>query len=597
MNHADPAVSCSGLVRSFHDTGLLSWGDVHTAQQCAYLYDERDERVVLALAMTVRALRAGSVCLELESAADWTFASEEQALDIPEGLWPAAPAWLAAVQASPMVTLGREGASGRVLRLVEGLLYLERYWQEEVTVSQQLRRRRGVGRRVDLGRVRSELTALFGTDLTDDRQCLAAAMSILSPVTVIAGGPGTGKTTTIARILALLRHASTDQPRIALAAPTGKAAARVEESLKLSLSMLPAEYRSAVAGTRATTLHRLLGWTPDARNRFVHDQDNPLAHDVVIVDEASMVSLTMMSRLLSALRPEATLILVGDPDQLAPVEAGAVLADVVSTPQPVNKALATALATVGLPSSGPVVRLTKNWRFDGAIGEFAEAVREGFEDRAVELARSGLDGISLVPAPSGDLHRLVVGAGTNLVHAAREGRVLDALDALDEHRLLCAHRHGPFGVAWWSRQVEAWLAEAIPGFASEGEWYPGRPLLVTLNSPDLGLYNGDTGVVAITDGQVRAHFGRGAHIRSLSPFLMEAAQTVHAMTVHKAQGSQFTRVSLILPPPESPLLTRELLYTAVTRATDEVSLIGSEESVRLAVRRPARRASGLRHRL
>lgn len=597
MNHADPAVGSSGLLRSFHETGLLSWGDVHTAQQCAFLYDETDERVILALALTVRALRAGSVCLALEGAADWTFDYDEQVLEIPTSLWPESKAWLAAVETSPMVALGPQAASGRVLRLVEGLLYLERYWQEELAVSQQLRRRRDVAVQVDVERVRDGLTALFGTDLSDDSQCLAAAMSVLSPVTVIAGGPGTGKTTTIARVLALLRHTSTHQPRVALAAPTGKAAARVEESLNHSLSMLPAEYRSTVAGTRATTLHRLLGWTPDARNRFVHDQGNPLPHDVVIVDEASMVSLTMMSRLLSALRPEASLILVGDPDQLAPVEAGAVLADVVSSPQPENATLATALATFGLPSSGPVVRLTKNWRFDGAIGEFAEAVRGGFADRAVELAGSGGEGISLKPAPSGDLRRQVVIAGTLLVRAAREGRVMDALAALDEHRLLCAHRHGPFGVAWWSRQVEAWLAEAVPGFASEGEWYPGRPLLVTLNSPDLGLYNGDTGVVVITDGQARAHFGRGAHVRSLSPFLMEAAQTVHAMTVHKAQGSQFARVSLILPPPDSPLLTRELLYTAVTRATDEVSLIGSEESLRVAVRRPARRASGLSHRL
>jgi len=183
------------------------------------------------------------------------------------------------------------------------------------------------------------------------------------------------------------------------------------------------------------------------------------------------------------------------------------------------------------------------------------------------------------------------------VTAARQGRVEDALALLEEHRLLCAHRRGPYGVTLWSRQVEEWVAGAMDSFDPTLTWYAGRPLLVTQNSPDLGLYNGDTGVVVNHDGLLRAHFARGRRIHTVSPFLLEGVQTIHAMTVHKAQGSQFDRVTVVLPAPDSPLLTQELLYTAITRARQEVTLIGSEESLGRAVRQRARRASGLRDRL
>lgn len=588
MTHPDPAASSRGLLRSVHETGLLSWGDVHCARQFAALYDETDERVVLAAALAVRALRAGSVCLRVRGIAQEVFEAEE-ATPVPADLWPEPTAWAASLADSPMVTVGdQDGAGRRPLRLVDELLYLERYWQDELVVARELRTRHdGPESLADPGAVAAALAALFPGDSLDDDQRQACLTCVRHPVSVVAGGPGTGKTTTIARILALVQAVSPRPPRVALAAPTGKAAARVEEALGSAVAGLPAEAQVLVGGLRATTLHRLLGWTPQARNRFVHNRGNPLPHDVVILDEASMIPLPLMARLLEALRPEAKLVLVGDPDQLAPVEAGAVLSDIVGA------------EWSGSDRPRPVVRLTRNWRFGGAIGELAAAVRAGDADAAIAVLRGGAPGVLLTADPAGSTLRAdVVATGTALLDAARAGDAAGALTALDRHRLLCAHRRGPYGVAWWSRQVEEWLAEAVPGFAADGQWYPGRPLLVTQNSPELGLSNGDTGVVVPTaDGQPRAWFRRGQGQRSMSVHLLEAVQTVHAMTVHKAQGSQFQRVSLILPPPDSPLLTRELLYTAVTRATDAVTLIGTQEALAEAVRRPARRASGLARRL
>ena len=349
-----------------------------------------------------------------------------------------------------------------------------------------------------------------------------------------------------------------------------------------------------VVDLSAVTLHRLLGWLPSSRGRFRHHADNRLPYDVVVVDEMSMVSLTLMARLLEAVRPDARLVLVGDPDQLSSVEAGAVLADITG-----------ALADPAPGTASPVVRLQRTWRYGGAIEDLARAVRASDPDAAMEVLRRGAEDVVFVetdlsparPAGIEPLAAAVADAGAALRTAAADGDVVAALTALDRHRLLCAHRHGPFGVSRWSTEAERWLAETVPGYGEDGEWYLGRPLLVTVNDYDLNLFNGDTGVVVAAGGGVRAAFGRGSSPMLISPVRLDAVLTTHAMTVHRAQGSQFDVVSFVLPPPESPLLTRELLYTAVTRASRRVQVFGSEEAVRRAVRRPANRASGLRGRL
>ena len=440
-------------------------------------------------------------------------------------------------------------------------------------------------------------------------------MSALSWVTVLAGGPGTGKTTTVARVLALLSDQPGPPPRIGLAAPTGKAAARLGEAIRSASAQLGAEDQQRLGELNASTLHRLLGWRPDSRSRFVHDAGNQLPHDIVVVDEMSMVSLTLMTRLLEAVRPTARLILVGDPDQLSSVEAGAVLADVARAPGPPDERLGEQLVQLGVaPAAEPapvhgVVQLSHTWRYGGSIDALARAIRASDPDQALRGAALGLSRCAVHRDRPGDRPRPFRGRGDERAgrrgpayRSADPGRcpvgdVLGALTALDTHRLLCAHRRGPYGVGRWSREAERWLAEAIPGYAEDGEWYVGRPLLVTANDYEMGLYNGDTGVIVETRDGVRAAFGRGTTPALYAPVRLDAIQTLQAMTVHRAQGSQFEQVSFLVPPPDSPLLTRELLYTAVTRATRHVQVIGAEAAIRRAILRPANRASGLRGRL
>ncbi|MGI8457484.1 MAG: exodeoxyribonuclease V subunit alpha [Propionibacteriaceae bacterium] len=666
----DPAEivwSARGLLATFNRAGVLGPADVHTAVRVGDIAREPDESVRLALALVVRALRTGSVCLDLERAPDTVLegtGGEEVPVDVGDLPWPDPTAWQAACRASPLVGVGPDAVGDRPLRLVAPgdspgapaaggaevpttRLYLERYWQQEETVRTQLRDRRALPPpTVDRERLRAGLDRLFTRDLsacgtgnspdsstgdspdssTDaaglpagvpDQQRLAAAVGVLRWVSVLAGGPGTGKTTTVARLLVLLQE---QQPgvRIALAAPTGKAAARLQEAVRGQArdesAVLSTTEREWLTGLPALTLDRLLGWLPGRRYR--HHADNHLPYDVIVVDETSMVSLTMMSRFLEAVRPQARIVFVGDPDQLSSVEAGAVLADVVNAPVAADHALADAVADVGAPPTGTsVTRLQHTWRFGGTISTLANAIRAGDADAAVAALRHperGRDGepdvvfvetdLALVTAadlPS--LVRATVEAGRAVWDAAHDGDARGAISALDRHRLLCAHRQGPYGVARWSREVERWLARALgidPEQTGREEWYPGRPLMITANDYELQLYNGDTGVVVASPAGPRAVFGRGGELTPpVAPVRLEAVQTLHATTVHKAQGSQFGAVSLLLPPPESPLLTRELLYTAVTRAEKQVFVYGSEGAVRRAVTRPANRATGLRERL
>jgi exodeoxyribonuclease V alpha subunit len=614
------AQTASGLLAVFNRAGVLNPADVHTADVVGRIGRDVDERVRLALALTVRALRNGSVCVDLRSVHTTAFDEAEAAIDISSLPWPELDEWIAACKVSPLVSDGADEPSGRPLRLASGLIYLERYWQQEEVVRVQLQRRFAApAPDIDQSRLAAALPRLFDHEGLApgeaDRQDLAVVVSALGRVSVLAGGPGTGKTTTVARLLALLRDQPGPALRIALAAPTGKAAARLEEAVRAAAAQLEPEDQHRLGDLTASTLHRLLGWLPSNRSRFRNDATNQLPHDVVIVDEMSMVSLTLMARLLEAVRPSARLVLVGDPDQLSSVEAGAVLADIARAPGTPDADLGQRLVELGLitdPETAPVhgvVQLTHTWRFGGAIDALARAIRAADADAAVAVLRAGASDvqfreIDLEATPTEMSTRALTGvaaqvrtAGVAMFEAARSGDVAGALAALDRHRLLCAHRRGPYGVLRWGLEVERWLADAIPEYGEDGEWYVGRPLLITANDYEMSLYNGDTGVIVETPDGVRAAFARGAAARLFPPVRLDAIQTMHAMTVHRAQGSQFDSVSFVLPPPDSPLLTRELLYTAVTRARQHVLIIGSEEAIRRAVRRPANRASGLRHRL
>jgi exodeoxyribonuclease V alpha subunit len=630
--HTDPfdvrfAAHSAGLPATFNRAGVLSSADVHVASTLGRLGGERDEQVLLAAALAVRAVRLGSVCTDLsEVRATVTADTEETAYqdagagsgtEVDALPWPEPEDWYAACAASPLVAVGVDGKADRPLRMVDRLLYLDRYWRQEQLIRADLDLRASrPAPAVDRDRLRPALSALF-PDAAPDHQRLAAAACATGWVTVVAGGPGTGKTTTVARLLALLHAVLDTPPRVALAAPTGKAAARLQEAVAAESADLQRRGVATPPAYHASTMHRLLGSRPGSHSRFRHDRHNRLPFDVVVVDETSMVSLTLMARLLEAVRPDARLVLVGDPDQLASVEAGAVLGDLVHRPpRPTPDARAPLLAGL-LPDDvqppdeaeaelrNDVVRLRRPYRFGGTIDTLAAGVRDGDADTVLQALRSD-DSVTFVetaddarPAPEAlaALRDDVEASGRALHAAARAGDAPGALAALEQHRLLCAHRQGPHGVATWSVQVERWLHAAVEDYAVDEEWYVGRPLLVTANDYDLRLYNGDSGVVLDdgAGGRVAA-FGRGGDPVLVRPNRLPGVQTLHAMTVHRGQGSQFGRVSVLLPSAGSRLLTRELFYTAVTRAQDFVRVIGTEEAVRAAVTRPVVRASGLRRR-
>ena len=605
----------TGLLAEFNAVGVLGAADVHVAQRLGRLGGPGadDPAVLLAVALTVRALRSGSVCLELADVAGTT-AVEGVDPAVVAGLpWPDPAGWLAALERSPLVARGVDGPADRPLRLVEGMLYLDRYWRQERCIADVLdaaaHRTPPV---VDPDRLTTAVERLFPST-APDRQRLAAVVAAHRWVSVLAGGPGTGKTTTVAKLLAVLADQPGTSLRVALAAPTGKAAARLTEAVAEVTGRLDHQDRERLGTLKASTLHRLLGWRPGARGRFRHDRSNRLPFDVVVVDEASMVSLTLMSRLVEALRADCRLVLVGDPDQLASVEAGAVLGDLVdretATGAQVDAAVETRLAhdVTDLDEAereaalrGGVVRLSHVHRFSGGIKDLAEAIRHGDPDRVLAVLASGgtdVEHLAIDPAAADDLPAVrldAVAAGVGVVDAARAGDATEALARLDRHRLLCAHREGGYGVAHWSRRVEEWLREEIDGYGAGGRWYVGRPLLVTANDYAVRLFNGDTGVVVDADGAGRAAFRRDGQVELVPVNRLSEVQTVHAMSVHRSQGSQFERVTLVLPPPDSPLLTRELLYTAVTRAKSHVRVVGSTEALVAAVRRPIARASGLR---
>jgi exodeoxyribonuclease V alpha subunit len=582
-----------GLLRAFNDAGVLTAADVHVARRLAQLGPEAKESVLLAIALAVRAPRLGHVYVDLATIAETAAVETEEPADLSELPWPSVAAWLQDVAGSSLTGVGDDDAKApdRPLRLIGSSLYLDRYWREERRVAADLLALAEEATGVDDEVIADGIARLFAGD-RDSRQSAAAQSAVRRRLTVVAGGPGTGKTTTVARIVALLAEQAAAKgapaPLVALAAPTGKAAARLEEAVHHeALELDVAEpVRRQLLELRAATVHRLLGWRPDSSSRFRHHRGQRLPHDVVIVDETSMVPLSLMARLVEAVRTDARLVLVGDPGQLASIEAGAVLGDIVG------------------PGGAGIVVLDRVHRFGGAIATLAEAIRSGDADAVIGALDSGAHDVTWIDVDVGDpaarsalepVRTRAVEAGRAIGSAARAGDAAGALAALDAFRLLCAHRRGPEGVAAWTALTE----DALGDLAGEDRWYIGRPLLVTDNDYELRLYNGDTGVVvqsADPDRVIAAFRQRGA-IVEVSPTRLAAVDTVYAMTIHKSQGSQFDTAAVLLPAPSSRILTRELLYTAATRARRQLVLAGSEETIRAAVARPVARASGLRSRL
>ena len=521
--------------------------------------------------------------------------------------------------------------------------------------------------RVDESSLAEGLARLYPDD-SSGLQRQAATTVLRRRLSVIAGGPGTGKTTTVARVLALIAEQaevgaqaergaiSRPLPLVALAAPTGKAAARMAEAVHHEAHKLDVDenVQAWLLTLDASTVHRLLGRRPGTSTRFRHDRNNQLPYEVVVVDETSMMSLPLMARLVEAVRQDARLVLIGDQEQLASVEAGAVLGDIVgpaastslSVPERVSPSPSPGEGSPGDPSPGDpspgapgraspspgdrspaspspadisqcITVLQSNYRFSGPLAELANDVRSGRADAAIVAltgapgARDGVSAehastvrwldIDVGTAPSANLEPVrsaALTAARPLAEAARAGDGAAALHALGRFRLLCAHREGPAGASTWNSRVEQWLAEAGEGAPPEGGWFVGRPVIVTENDYGLGLFNGDTGVViASGESGLRVAFRRGSGVITVSPARLGAVETAFAMTVHRAQGSEFDEVVVLLPGAASRVLTRELLYTAITRARRSVVLVGREDSLRAAINRPIARATGLTSRL
>lgn len=677
MTHLTDPTTVRALVARWTQHGWLRALDAAFAGFLADEVPDAPPLLLLAAALASHQLGRGHPCLDLEQ----TLADPGFALSLPpEGDTPPGGAdadlpplpaavlapvrladWLAALGHPQLVS---DGAGSTPLVRAGSRLYLRRYWHYEQSVRAGIAARIATPQNLNDDVLRAALAQLFppGSALPQpDWQKLACALAARSAFAILTGGPGTGKTTTVVRLLAVLQSMALAEPagralRIRLAAPTGKAAARLNASIagavdSLNLAGLPqGDAVRAAIPTEVTTLHRLLGTRPDTRH-FRHHAGNPLPVDALVIDEASMVDLEMMATVLAALPPGARLILLGDKDQLASVEAGAVLGQLCSRAETAHYTPATVAWLAGFGGPVPdefvdedgtaldqaVTMLRHSHRFDdhSGIGQLAKAVNAGAVDalrRVLAEDHADITRVALAASDPAALHRRVV-AGSSSPAAAGQPAADTAvgyrhyLETLRDTRpqpgagqaetddwarrvlaahgrfqLLCALRRGAWGVDGLNRQIAAWLcAEGLIPTA-EG-WYSGRPVLVTRNDYSLGLMNGDIGITLELPGSegagvLRVAFAAGdggKGIKWVQPSRLQAVETVYALTVHKSQGSEFEHAALVLPDRISPILTRELVYTGITRARRWFSLIEAGDSAVLeqAVQRRVLRVSGL----
>ncbi len=619
-------------LEALREAGVFEPLDVHFARTLGALGEETNPDVLLAAALVSRQTRAGHVCVLLSRFGSALVEGEEGPLPL---RWPEADTWQEALEKSSLVSRGDER---RPLVLDEqGRLYLHRYYEHEARLAELLRERAEHAVELDEARLKDGFCRLFGPAEGEeiDGQRMGALVALTRRLAVISGGPGTGKTSTVVRILALLveQYLARGEraPRVVLLAPTGKAAARLVESIRGAKSQLDLSPDVSRAITEeASTIHRALGVTRDSANRYLRNAERPLIGDVVLVDEASMVDLSLMRNLVEAVPPEARLILLGDRHQLASVEAGSVLAELCAASRtseeagyapellelyerlvrgagaPGGKAPNRGASRGGrseprsaAPLARSVVELTKSYRFkgDSAIGRVSGAVRRGdvaavFEGLAkAEAGELTLSDVAPSHALAPALARAVVTGYRGYLRAASAE---EALGLLGQFRVLAAHRRGFSGVEHLNAAIRTVLADAalVP---PKGSFFRGRPVLITQNDYGVGLFNGDVGLTwPNARGELRVHFlSSDGRLRELSPARLPAHETAFALSVHKSQGSEHDEIALVLPDLGSPLLTRELLYTAITRAKKRVQLFGTKQAIEAAVRDRVVRESGL----
>ena len=600
--------------------------DEHFARTMARLVGGATAETLIGAALASARTREGHVCADLTRVAGTPIPGPfGRATGEPR--WPDLDEWTAALAASDLVGDGA-APTPLVLDRAHGRLYLRRYWEYEQRLARQIKARAALTEgTLSLPVLREGVERLFsrsgpGSDEAGGQR-RAAVMAVLRRFAIISGGPGTGKTSTVVKLLALLVEqasaAGQKRPVLTLVAPTGKAAARLVESIQRAKASLPCDdaVKRDIA-EEATTIHRCLRPVPGRPGRFRHDAENPLATDLVLVDEASMVDLALMVRLLDAVPPTARLILLGDRDQLASVDAGAVLGDLCNADDPRGFSAGfagrvaeitgdePAPSTNASPATGVwdcVAHLTKSYRYaeSSGIGVLARAVNAG-DVASVRCILSSNDypDVTLRPFPEvglGDeLKGLLVNGYRPYLTASGAAA---KFEAFNRFRVLCAHRSGPHGAFDTNELAERALTHArLITRSSAVSIYAGRPVLVTTNDYNVRLFNGDIGLILDEEaahGRLVATFSTPAgKTRSLSPARLPPHVTAFAMTIHKSQGSEFDEVVVLLPPGISPILSRELIYTAVTRARSRVTIFGDADVVAHAVARRIERASGLR---
>ncbi|WP_324732713.1 exodeoxyribonuclease V subunit alpha [Pseudomonas paeninsulae] len=557
--------------------------------------------VLISAALLCAALDNGDVCLPLaRRAGQRPWADHAFCL-------PALAEWQAQLQASSLV--GGDGDFSPLI-LDHGRLYLARFQAYERQLAEQLLSRAADLPTVDEAQLSASLTRLFAFNVQQpDWQRLAAAQAVRRKLAVISGGPGTGKTTTVVRLLAaLLEQPGGERMAIGLAAPTGKAAARMAEAIRNAKASLPvSEAVKAALPEQARTLHRLLGSRGDSP-QVRHNAANPLALDVLVVDEASMVDLALMAKLIDALPPSARLILLGDKDQLCAVEAGAVFAELCAGRGFDAQAAADLQRITGQqvlvaqPASrlgDAVVLLTHSHRFagDSGIGELARRINGGDVGGTLNLLKEQRSDLAwnAQPTPQDLLERLDRGYAPFLA-AAKSADPQAAFAAFNDFRALCAQREGAWGVAGINEALEARVKRRSQ-VASRERWYVGRPVMVRQNDYALGLFNGDIGICLHSEHGLRVFFESEDGYRPFAPARLPSHDSAFAMTVHKSQGSEFSEVLLALPEQPSPLLSRSLFYTGITRAKHKVEIWGLPARLAEAVATRAERAAGLAERL
>ena len=592
---------------------LLRALDVQFAMMIA---SNEQPAVMLAAALVSHDAGEGHVCLPLArlTPEHWFVGRQPE---LAEQLFAAAGEvsdWKSTLLASKAVS---ENDDPTPLKLIGERIYLNRMWQNERAVAQFF----GAENRpmpLDEQRLAVVLNQLFEPTNDIDWQKVAAAVALTRRISVISGGPGTGKTTTVAKLLAALVELSDEGPlRIQLAAPTGKAAARLTESLGSALRRLPlSDKQKEALPEDACTLHRLLGVQPNSQ-RLRYHAGNRLHLDVLVVDEASMVDLPMMAKVIDALPDHARVIFLGDHDQLASVEAGAVLGDIchyVTFGYSCDRAQELSRITDYLIPAGEgeqacalrdgLCLLQKSYRFDSqsGIGQLAFAVNASDARKAQATFSLGFTDIKKQPLREGDDYAAMIADALEgyrpwLELILRQAEPEQILEAFGRYQLLCALREGPFGVGGLNERIEQALLkknQITRPLPAASRWYSGRPIMITRNDSALGLFNGDIGIALERGEGLRVWFSLpDGSVKSVQPSRLPAHDTAFAMTVHKSQGSEFDHAALVLPNQFTPVVTRELVYTAVTRARSRLSLYADDRVLEKAILTRTERRSGL----